>query len=128
MPGSRARIYDAAMGTLGAMRLPLKPTRGHPLGFGFAIAMAMATPVAGLAAEPGHCLSSDEQRAAIAGGKAVPLGSVIHALHRAPREVVRARLCQEPDRLIYQLTLLGRDGKVKVATVDATSGAVVGER
>jgi uncharacterized membrane protein YkoI len=88
----------------------------------------MAVPSDGLAAEPLHCLTGDEQRAAIANGKTVPLASVIHTLHRAPKDVIRARLCQEPDRLIYMLTLLGRDGKVKRAIVDATNGAVVGER
>jgi hypothetical protein len=87
-----------------------------------------ALPRSGMAAEQLHCLNGDEQRAAIAGGKAVPLATVIHALHRAPKDVIKAQLCQEPERLIYMLTLLGRDGKVKRALVDATNGAVVGER
>src|SRR6202023_592344 len=60
--------------------------------------------------------------------KTVPLATVIHTLHRAPKDVIKAQLCQEPDRLIYMLTLLGRDGKVKRAIVDATNGSVVGER
>jgi hypothetical protein len=82
----------------------------------------------GRAAEPRHCLTGDEQRAAIAGGKTVPLATVIHTLHRAPKDVIKAQLCQEPDRLLYLLTVLGRDGKVKRTIVDAISGAVVGER
>ncbi len=81
-----------------------------------------------LAAEAPHCLSADEQRAAISSGKAIPLASVIGTLHLAPREMVKARLCQESDRLIYLLTLLGRDGKVKRATVDAANGTLVTER
>jgi hypothetical protein len=81
-----------------------------------------------VAAEQLHCLTGDEQRTSIANGKTVPLATVIHSLHRAPKDVIKAQLCQEPDRLIYKLTLLGRDGKVKRAIVDATSGAVVGER
>jgi hypothetical protein len=89
---------------------------------------SLAAPRSGLAAEQLHCLSGDEQRAAIANGKTVPLATVIHTLHRAPKDVIKAQLCQEPDRLIYMLTLLGRDGKVKRAVVDATNGAVVGER
>jgi hypothetical protein len=87
----------------------------------------MTVPSHGLAAEA-HCLTGDEQRAAIANGKTVPLATVIHTLHRAPKDVIKAQLCQEPERLIYMLTLLGRDGKVKRAIVDATNGAVVGER
>jgi hypothetical protein len=88
----------------------------------------VAVPGNGLAAESLHCLTGDEQRAAIANGKTVPLATVIHSLHRAPKDVIKAQLCQEPDRLIYVLTLLGRDGKVRRAMVDATNGAVVGER
>jgi uncharacterized membrane protein YkoI len=79
------------------------------------------------AAEP-HCLTGEEQRAAIATGKSMPLATVIHNLHRPAKDVIKAQLCEEPERLIYMLTLLGRDGKVKRATVDATNGAVVGER
>jgi uncharacterized membrane protein YkoI len=89
--------------------------------------LSLAVPRTGNAAEL-HCLTGDEQRAAIAASKAVPLATAIHALHRAPKDVIKAQLCQEPERLIYMLTLLGRDGKVKRATVDATNGAVVGER
>jgi uncharacterized membrane protein YkoI len=91
-------------------------------------ALLAAVPRGTMAAETLHCLTGDEQRTAIANNKAVPLAAAIHALHRAPKEVIKAQLCQEPERLIYMLTLLGRDGKVKRATVDATNGAVVGER
>jgi uncharacterized membrane protein YkoI len=88
--------------------------------------LAMRT--SALTAEQLRCLTGDEQRTSIANGKTVPLATVIHSLHRAPKDVIKAQLCQDPDRLIYKLTLLGRDGKVKRAIVDATSGAVVGER
>ena len=88
-------------------------------------AVGMATPA--MAAER-HCLSHNEQRAAIAEGKAVPLANAIRAAGRAPREVVRVRLCQEPERLIYQLTVLERGGKVRRQVVDAANGTVVGER
>jgi uncharacterized membrane protein YkoI len=91
-------------------------------------ALLLAVPRSIVAAETLHCLTGDEQRTAIANNKAVPLATAIHALHRAPKDVIKAQLCQEPERLIYMLTLLGRDGKVKRATVDATNGAVVGER
>jgi uncharacterized membrane protein YkoI len=91
-------------------------------------AAILALPPRAFAAEARHCLSGEEQRAAIAGGKTVPLSTAIHALHRPPKEVIKAQLCQEPERLIYMLTLLGRDGKVKREIVDATSGAVLGER
>jgi hypothetical protein len=76
------------------------------------VAPIWAPPRSGMAAEQLHCLTGDEQRTAIANSKAVPLATVIHT----------------PERLIYMLTLLGRDGKVKRTIVDATNGAVVGER
>jgi hypothetical protein len=104
-----------------------------PFLIGFIIALPIVVPISvvpsnGLAAESLHCLTGDEQRAAIANGKTVPLAAAIHTLHRAPKDVIKAQLCQEADRLIYKLTLLGRDGKVKQAIVDATNGAVVGDR
>jgi hypothetical protein len=93
-----------------------------------AVGALVLLPIGARAAEPPHCLSGEEQRAAIANGKAVSYASVIRTLHRAPREVIQARLCQEQDRLIYMLTLLGRDGKVRHATIDAENGTVVGEQ
>jgi uncharacterized membrane protein YkoI len=81
------------------------------------------------AEEQRRCLSKEEQRSAIADRRAVPLAVALRALRRrVPGEVIRARLCQDQDRLIYLLTVLSRDGKVKRASVDAANGAVVGER
>ncbi len=94
-----------------------------------AAAFALAPPNAASAAPRLHCLSAAEQRAAIADGRAVPLATVRRNLrHRAAGEVVRVRLCQDGGRLVYMLTVLPRDGKVKHATVDAKNGSVVGLR
>jgi hypothetical protein len=115
---------------LGAMHKLQRKLRAHACSrawlAGVVGALALL-PMGAHAAEPPHCLSGEEQRAAIASGKAVPYASVIRTLHRAPKDVIQARLCQEQDRLIYVLTLLGRDGKVRHATIDAENGAVVGE-
>src|SRR5450631_3190000 len=92
------------------------------------LAPILAMPSDALAAESLHCLAGDEQRAASLNGKTMPLAAVIHTLHRAPKDVIKAQLCQDSDRLIYKLTLLGRDGKVKRAIVDAVNGSMVGER
>jgi uncharacterized membrane protein YkoI len=92
-----------------------------------AFVLASLTPAS--AAERLRCLSRNEQRAAIADGRAVPLATALRSLgNRARGELVRARLCQDDDRLVYQLTVLPRDGKVRRATVDASNGTVVGER
>ena len=76
-----------------------------------------------------RCLTRDQQRTAIAERRAVPLATVRTSVRaRVPGEMVRARLCQEPERLIYLLTVLPRDGKVRRVIVDAKSGAVVSVR
>ncbi len=76
-----------------------------------------------------RCLTRDQQRTALTERRAVPLAAAQKAARaRVPGEIVRARLCQEPDRLIYLLTVLPRDGKVRRITVDAKSGAVVNVR
>jgi uncharacterized membrane protein YkoI len=81
------------------------------------------------AQDRGRCLTRDQQRTALADGKAVPLSAALQNLRRrVPGEVVKARLCHDGDRLIYLLTVLPRDGKVRRATVDASNGNVVGER
>ena len=91
---------------------------------------ALFAPAPAAADEPLACLSKAEQRAALSGGQTVTLAAAIRSVRgsvhgRGSREVVRARLCREPDRLVYLLTLLARDGKVTQTAVDATSGKVV---
>ena len=77
----------------------------------------------------GACLSKEERRAAMAGGQLTKVATVIRTVKgRSNREVIQVRLCRSPKGLVYMLTLLGRDGKVTRATVDATSGLVVGAR
>ena len=96
-----------------------------PVGFWFASALTIAM----LAAEPAkaqdpRCLNKEQQRAAIASGKAVRLGVALKAVKRRG-EVVSARLCEGSKGLVYMLTVLARDGKVTRVTVDATSGSVL---
>ncbi len=122
--GLRSALGPWAAGLLWAAPIVAAPIVLVPI----VVVPILGVPSRGLAAESIHCLSGDEQRAASANSKTVPLATVIRTLHRAPKDVIKAQLCQEPDRLVYRLTLLGRDGKVKRATVDAINGSVVGER
>ena len=79
------------------------------------------------AQEQPRCLSRAEQRAAIAAGEAIPLATARQMLRqRMSGELVRARLCRESGRLVYRLTVLPRDGKVRQVTIDATNGTVIG--
>jgi uncharacterized membrane protein YkoI len=92
----------------------------------FAVLLAVTGPAG--ADDALHCLSRNEQRAAITDGKAVPLAAARRAARlKTPGELVRARLCHKSERLIYLLTVLARDGKVAHVTVDAKNGAVIGE-
>src|SRR5262245_14878003 len=100
--------------------------------FGLALACAvltaLVTPAAAAAGQERlRCLSRAEQRAAIAAGEAIPLAAARRMLRqRMGGELVRARLCHDAGRLIYLLTVLARDGKVRRVTVDATNGSVIG--
>ena len=84
---------------------------------------ALALPAA--AAPSDRCLSPEERRAKIAAHAVVPLAKAIRAAKAPRREVVRAALCEQNGRLVYVLTVLGRDGKVTRAIVDAGSGTVL---
>jgi len=78
------------------------------------------------AAEPNHCLNSDERRAVIRNHKVVPLSRAIRRVQaRYPGDLVAVRLCQQGKRLVYVLTVLPRSGKVVRASVDAATGAIV---
>jgi uncharacterized membrane protein YkoI len=97
----------------------------------FVLTLFVPLPVSPADAEPRmRCLTRDQQRSAITDRRAVPLAAVRKSVRaRVPGEMVRARLChQDPERLIYLLTVLPRDGKVRRVIVDAKSGAVVSVR
>lgn len=80
------------------------------------------------AAEPA-CLSPKERRAAVAAKEAVPLARAAASIRReVPGDLVRARLCRTSQGLIYQLTVLSRNGKVTRATIDAASGRFINQR
>jgi uncharacterized membrane protein YkoI len=73
------------------------------------------------------CLNQKERRAEAETGRLVRLATAMHtARSRMPGTVVRARLCRSHDGLVYELTVLARDGKVARLTVDAVKGTLVG--
>lgn len=81
-----------------------------------------------VAANISACLTKEQRQAAQASGKVVPLASAKHAVPAHKGEVVRAKLCQRQNGLVYLLTLLARDGKVTHVAVDAGSGRLAGGR
>jgi len=73
------------------------------------------------------CLTQKERRALVENGTVVHLAVAMNALkNRVSGALVRARLCRRPDGLVYVLTVLGHDGKVSRAVVDAVKGTLVG--
>jgi uncharacterized membrane protein YkoI len=96
-----------------------------PAGLWLASALTLALVASDPAeADEQRCFDKEQERAAIASGKAVRLGVAVKAVKRRG-EVVRARLCEGSKGLVYMLTVLARDGKVTQVTVDATSGSVL---
>ncbi|MGA7971586.1 MAG: hypothetical protein WCA36_02170 [Pseudolabrys sp.] len=93
--------------------------------------LAMGATSAVAAGHPGRaCLTKAEQRAAVASHRAISLGRAIKSAHRHGHhgEALRARLCHRGGRLVYVLTLLPRNGKVRRVTVDAGNGRVISGR
>ncbi len=76
---------------------------------------------------PGACLTQTEQREAIASRQAIPLSAAVKALRERGRhgEVVRASLCRRDNGLVYELTLLARNGKVTRAVINAGNGELI---
>jgi hypothetical protein len=98
-----------------------------------AVHPARTTPPAGAAtpstsSDASHaCLTQKERRALVENGTVVHLAVAMHALkNRVSGALVRARLCRRPEGLVYVLTVLGHDGKVSRAVVDAVKGTLVG--
>jgi len=89
-----------------------------------ALAPLLATPSD--AAPRMRCLSRAQQRIAIAEHRALTLAEVRRAVRRrVPGELLRARLCVEAQRLIYLLTVLPGDGKVRRVIIDAKTGEIL---
>ena len=93
----------------------------------FLLTGCLLAAVAAPALADGHsrCLAPEERRARMAGHGVITLAKAIRALKVPHREVVRASLCENDGRLVYMLTVLGRDGKVTRATIDAANGTVI---
>lgn len=113
------------------------------LGLAVVFAAAIAGPRAAVSASLGDdagappprveadlvCLDQKQRRAEVEGGKLVPLATAMRAArNKMPGTVVRARLCRGGEGLVYLLTVLARDGRVRRVAVDAVKGVAIGER
>jgi uncharacterized membrane protein YkoI len=74
----------------------------------------------------GGCLSSTDARHALQSAGGISLAAAVSAARSAaPGEIVDYKVCQAPSGYSYVLTVLGTDGKVVRAWVDALSGKLV---
>ena len=88
------------------------------------VCLGVAALDAASSAPAGACLSSGDVTEAVATHRVVAPGeAIVLARRTVPNaDVLRASLCGEPDRLVYQITVLRRDGRFVRVTVDAPSG------
>ena len=123
------RLSIAALLALGVAFAPARAEEAavHPPRT--AAPAAPAAPAsAGASSDASHaCLTQKERRALVENGTVVHLAVAMHALkNRVSGALVRARLCRRAEGLVYVLTVLGHDGKVSRAVVDAVKGTLVG--
>ena len=84
-----------------------------------------ALPVLPADSVPPVCLSADETHGAVNAQEAVPPAEAHRqARAAAPGDILRLRLCREEGVLLYQVTVLKRDGRVARVTIEAVSGKV----
>lgn len=87
-------------------------------------AMAAFAPAA--EARRGRGGDHDDAREAYERGQALPLAQILPiALRAAPGEVLEVELEREDGRLIYEIEILARTGRVRQVSVDARTGAVL---
>lgn len=69
----------------------------------------------------GECLRSDRAVEAIREGRARPLAEIRRGLDG---DLLRAELCRGRDGLVYSVTVLDRNGRVRRLEVDAVKGGI----
>lgn len=69
----------------------------------------------------------DEAREAYERGEALPLARVLPlALAAVPGEILEIELERQRGRLVYEIEILARNGRVRKVILDARTGAVLG--
>lgn len=136
--GAVARFVAASCLALAVAGTPVRaedvPQTAQAQGAPPAVPVDAARPSHADVPHPAHnpaehaCLNQKDRRAAIESGKIIRLSAAMHAVkRRMPGAVVRARLCQGHDGLVYVLTVLAHDGRVARINVDAAKGTFAGE-
>lgn len=92
--------------------------------------LALAALIAGLMLTPAAAQERrrdhDEARAAVARRDALPLAQILDAAQRAVGgEVIEVELEREDGRLLYEVEILARNGRVRTVTLDARTARVL---
>jgi uncharacterized membrane protein YkoI len=99
---------------------------------GLVLALYVAAPAPALAAQPTperECYSAAQTRERIALHKlAEPFRLMRNVANRFQAEAIGAKLCRWKEELVYELTLLRRDGRVIHVFTNAASGQVIGAK
>jgi uncharacterized membrane protein YkoI len=91
-----------------------------------ALPLALIGTVRAETAEGRVCLPAKEIRELVDKAEIVPSAKAIASAKAArPGEVVKARLCRQDGRLFYLVTMLAKDGKIRILEVDGRSGSLV---
>lgn len=101
----------------------MKPNRLPTLGAALALSLAAAAP-----AWPGDHKSKDHEaaRTALAKGRVLPLTRILAiAEQRAPGDVLKVELEDDDGKPVYEVKILGRNGRVRELDIDARTGVVL---
>lgn len=114
----------ALVATLGTAAVAQDAATGRTRSLGDSA--TIVSPGSGGYSATGTCLSSADGRRAIQSSGAISLAAAAQVARGAsPGEIVDYKICEAEAGYSYVLTILGRDGKVARAWVDAASGKLV---
>ncbi len=69
----------------------------------------------------------DEAEALRTGGDVLPLAEILNRAGLADQRVLEAELERRDGRMVYELEVLGADGRVRERHIDAATGEALGE-
>lgn len=91
-----------------------------------AFAVALVPPGADAKRGRGRGGDHDEAREAYEQGEALSLAQILPlALRAVPGEVLEVEIEREHGRLVYEIEILARSGRVRKVTLDARTGALL---
>lgn len=99
-------------------------------GLVFALNLLAAAPATAAALVPEReCYSAAQSRERIAVRKlAEPFRLMANAAARFQSEAIGAKLCRWKEQLVYEITLLRRDGRVIHVSMNAVTGQLIGAK